>query len=112
MTTSNVLIEQGATFTLAVALASGYDGLTPRATIRDAFGGTALATLTCTVVSGNSTTLSLTAAETAALIAGDDARPGERDAILGHWDLETESLDGVVVRHRQGTVVLSREVTT
>lgn len=110
-TTLDLSIEQGATFAQAVSLGASYDGQTPRAVVRCDFadGGPVLVELACTVVASGSTTLSLTAAQTAALRAGAD-NPDRRAVPLGYWDLETEA-GGVVVRHRHGRVTLSREAT-
>jgi hypothetical protein len=106
----NITIEQGATFSQAVDVGASFNGLTPRGTLRRAFGGVKLADLTCTAVSGGNTTISLTAVQTAALTDLGE-RPDQREAIVGVWDLETESA-GTVVRHRHGQVILSREATT
>ncbi len=109
-TTLDLTIEQGATFSQVIALgAATWDGQTVTAKIRSAFGGNVLATLTGVIASGN-LTLSLTAAETAALVAPAFARADEREVLLGYYDAESAS-GGVVTRHRQGKVTLSREVT-
>jgi hypothetical protein len=109
----NLTIEQGATFSQVVAVGEAYNGLSPRGTIRRSFGGDSLASLTCSAVAAGNTTISLTAAQTAAL-QPLSALPSERDVVIGVWDLETPTADAtpVVTRHRQGKVILSREAST
>ncbi len=53
-------------------------------------------------------TLSLTAAQTAALQAPPYARADEREIVIGYYDAESVNA-GVVTRHRQGKVTLSRK---
>jgi hypothetical protein len=114
-TALNLTIEQGATFSQVVNLGTTYTGLTPTAMLRRSFGsgsggGDLIASFSCTAVDGSgNTTVSLTATVTAALQA-IGALPSEREAVLGVWDMETINA-GVVVRHRQGKVILSREAT-
>lgn len=104
----NIIIRQGATFATTLRLGSAYDGLVPRATIRDRFGGAEIATLTCSTVASGLSTLSLSAAQTAALPAGPSS---DRQSVLGVFDVETES-SGVVIRHAEGIALMSREATT
>jgi hypothetical protein len=105
----DITVEQGATYSLAVTVGTTYNGLTPRGSIRSAFGGNKLADFTCSVVSAGITTITLSATITAAMVSPsiyDDLR----EVIIGSWDLETDS-SGTVVRHRQGRVTLSLEAT-
>jgi hypothetical protein len=104
-TTQHLTIEQGVAFSQAIAVGDDYDDLQPTAQIRDRFNGRLVADLTCSVVAAGSTTVSLTAAQTAALCILDDQRPDLREALLGQWDLVT------TVRHVQGRVTLSRSAT-
>lgn len=109
-TNLNLTIEQGATFSQVINIGAALVGVTPTASIRDKFGGTKLADLTCSAVTaGGDTTISLTATVTAGLSA-PNALPSERDAVIGVWDMET-LVTATVVRHRQGKVILSREAT-
>ncbi len=64
----NLSIDQGATFSQTIAVGSTYSGYTVRGKLRQTgFLGALLADLTCTAVSvGGDTTISLTAAQTAA----------------------------------------------
>lgn len=110
-TNLDITIEQGATYSQAIALgANTWDGQTVRASIRAKFGGAKLLDLTGVIAAGT-LTLSLTAAQTAGLTPPAWARDDERDALLGYYDAESVSGD-TVTRHRQGKVYLSREVST
>lgn len=109
-TNLNLTIEQGATFSVDVNVGTTYNGRTPTAKIRNRFGGTLLATPSCTAVSAGVTTVSLTAAQTAALTAPASARDDERDVVIGYWEM-IDTNAGVVTRQRQGTVTLSRQVS-
>jgi hypothetical protein len=112
-TTLNLTIEQGATFSQTIAVGNTYDGYTARAKLRSQFGpcGELLATFTCSAVSSGNVTLSLTAAQTALLLAPTWAQWDERSILIGVWDLELVS-GATVVRARQGEVDLSLEATT
>jgi len=108
-TVLNLTIEQGATFTQAVAVGAAYDGYTARAALRSGFGGALLATYTATTVASGSTTLGLAAAITAALTPPTWA-DASREITLGVYELELVSPDGlIVVRARQGSATLSRK---
>jgi hypothetical protein len=109
-TTLNLTIEQGANLSQVITVGTTYNGRTPSAKIRDRFGGTLLTSPSCTAVSAGDTTISLTAAQTAALSAPAYARDDERNVVIGYWEL-TDTNAGVVTRLRQGTVTLSRQVS-
>ena len=105
----DLLIEQGATFSVAIPIGSAYDGHTAVATVRSDYStsSTLVSTLTCSAVSGGSVTVSLTATQTAAMAVPVYARPDTQDVIVGWWSLETSNA-GVVTRHRTGVVTLRR----
>ena len=105
-TTLNLLIDQGATFSQDVSVGTSRNGLFPRAVIRDSFGGSLIATLACTVVAAGSTTLSLTAAQTAAIVRPRWGSANERESFLGVWELEIPN-GATVSRTHQGEVRLS-----
>lgn len=106
----DLTIEQGATFSQAIALgATTWNGQVVTAQIRSKFGGGILATLTG-VIASDTLTLSLTAVQTALLQAPAYARDDEREVVIGYYDAESVSA-GVVTRHRQGKVTLSREAS-
>ncbi len=112
-TTLHLLIEQGATFsqTIAVATGSTYDAYTARAKLRQTgFAGAVLAEFTCSAISSGSMTVSLTATQTGAILAPAWASADERAVPVGVWDLELVS-GATVVRSRQGVVKLSLEAT-
>jgi hypothetical protein len=110
-TALDLTIEQGATFSQAIALGAGtWDGQVVTAQIRSAFGGQLLATFTGVIASGT-LTLSLTATQTAAIQGPAHARADEREIVIGYYDAESVNA-GVITRHRQGKVTLSREVST
>lgn len=114
----NLLIRQGATFEAEVTLAnpdaSAVDltGATVRAQVRrkalDA--GSPLATFTVAVTDapGGVFTFSLSAAQTAALTAGEDPAAAESRAV---WDMELEDAAGRITPVFQGQVTIHREVT-
>jgi hypothetical protein len=108
----NLTIDQGATFSQTIAVGVSYSGYTVRGKIRQAgFLGATLAEFTCTAVSvGGDTTISLTAAQTAALCAPTWSAADERLVDLGVYDLELVS-GATVVRSREGIAKLSREAT-
>ena len=106
--TLNLLIDQGATFTQAVSVGTSFNGLTPRAVIRDSFGGSLIATLACSVVSAGSTTLSLAAVQTIAIARPASASARERESLLGVWELEIPN-GATVTRTHQGEARLSLE---
>lgn len=105
--TLNLNIDQGATFSQVVAAGLAHSGSTTRAVMRRYFGGGIVATFACTAVdvSGN-TTVSLTAAETAVLVAPPHVRHDERKVPIGFWELEV--IGATVTRTHQGSVTLSR----
>lgn len=109
--TTHLIIEQGADLSQAITGLTSYNGQTARAMIRSSFGGALLAELTCSAIADGSCTVSLTAAQTALLVAGPDAGINQRDVAIGWWDLEAVNGD-TVTRLAQGRVILSREVTT
>jgi hypothetical protein len=89
-------------------------GATVEAKVRDNFGTTSnvLATFTAAITDApnGQATISLTAAQTAALVAPAGTQDAARLAAIGFWDLEfTEG--GFTYRYAQGNVTLSREVT-
>jgi hypothetical protein len=112
-TTLNLTLEQGATFsqTIAVASDTSLDAYTARARVRRrGFRGCLVVDLTCSAILNGSLTVSLTAAQTAALIPPTWAEVDQRLIDLGVWDLELVS-GSTVVRSREGVVKLSREAT-
>lgn len=111
-TKQDITIEQGATYSDTLAVGTAYNTYTARGKIRDAFGGNVLADFTGGTVTAGSVSISLTAAQTAALTATDVQSDQDREVPLGFYDIELVSGDLVtVVRVRQGKVILSREVT-
>jgi hypothetical protein len=106
----NLTIEQGATFTQAIALgASTWNGQSATALLYDRFGGNLLATLTCSAIAADSVTISLTAAETGELDAPAYIRNTERKFVFGYWEL-TATTGPTITRLREGVVYLSRQV--
>ncbi len=113
--TLHLTVEQGATFSQTIAVTSGaattYDAYTARAKLRQCgFRGAVLAEFTCSAIAAGSMTISLTAAQTALLVAPVWARVDDRSVQVGVWDLELVS-GSTVVRSREGVVKLSREAT-
>ncbi len=109
----HLTIEQGATFSQAIAVSGGntLDAYTARAKIRRrGFLGCELVAFTCSAISSGNMTLSLTADQTAMLLAPAWAEVDQRLVDIGVWDLELVS-GATVIRSRQGTVKLSREAT-
>ncbi len=109
MTARNLtlVIEQGATFSQAFGLGTAKNGRTCRAILRPSFLSYLLATFACSDVADGVTNVSLTNAETAALIAPPNAGLRDREVLYGTWELE--STDGTTVdREYQGQVLLSR----
>ena len=87
-------------------------GVTAAAKIRDAFTGSVIVTLTCPVVTGASSTVTvtMTSAATAALTVPAGTPADVRVATIGVWDLELT--DGTnTYRFAEGVVSLSREAT-
>ncbi len=107
-TATDITIEQGATFSLPLSIDAALNGLTPVAVIRRAFGGAVVAVLDCSEITAESTTVSLTAAETAALVG--HALPMTRTAVLGVWDMLVDNA-GTLVRPFEGQALLSRGAT-
>jgi len=109
-----LVINQGETFSRVIAIlvdsvVLDLTGYTVAAKIRatfDAASGTAITAAVTTAAAGE-VTISLTAAQTAALSV---TSPGTREASLGFWDLEITT-GAVVTRVLQGTVTLSQEAT-
>jgi hypothetical protein len=86
-------------------------GFTPALKIRDTYGGTVLATATCTIPIGSDGAIiaRLTPAVTAALTA-PSAQATQRVAQIGYYDLDiTDGTDRATLV--AGNVSLSREVT-
>ncbi len=109
-TNLDLTIEQGATFSQAIALgASTWNGQAATAQIRSKFDGGKLVDITAAIAT-DTLTLSLTAVQTAALVAPAYARADEQTVLIGYYDVESISGD-VVTRHRQGRVYLSRGIT-
>lgn len=106
----HLTIEQGATFSQTLTVGTTFNGLTPRAQLRDGFTGALLATFACTTVSSGQTTISLTATETAALPV--PAWVGhQRRFCLGIYDVEVPGAASAVTRTHEGNAYLSREAT-
>jgi hypothetical protein len=111
-----LVIVQGSTLSFGVTItdaATDFTGATARAKIMVDFASrTILQALTVTVnaaINGSMTlTISLTAAETAALT---NVTAGERRQSIGVYDLEVVLSGGSVIRMMQGTAQLSREAT-
>jgi hypothetical protein len=120
-TVQDLTIEQGASFSLTVAVGVGYAGKQPRSRIRDrlppgraygAYPTLSLVDFTCSVVDGSgNTVLTLSDVQTAALISPPNARFDEVAPFLGFWDLEVPTAAGGTDRLRRGKVYLSREAT-
>ncbi len=88
----NITIEQGANYSLAVSAGVAHDGKSCRASIYDRFGGRLLATFACsTVNTAGITTITLTAAQTEAILAPANVRDTDREIPIGVWDLEAIS---------------------
>lgn len=116
--TIDIVVQQGATYYAEYELEDAgspidLTGCTATAKIKDVFGGTTLETFTCAIPTpaNGIVTLTLTAAETAAM-TGTFANTSARTAIIGVWDFEIIDGSSQVARPAQGTVTLSREVTT
>ena len=113
-TKQNIIIEQGATFSLPLTVGTNYNTWTGRGKIVDAFGGNVLAEFAVATVAAGATTVSLTSAQTAALAPAIEPRDIDREVELGFYDIElvnatTGSTE--IVRIREGKVTLSREAT-
>lgn len=116
-TSYDLAVVQGSTLTRVFQVIIGgaiqdLTGVTAAAKVRDVFTGAVLQLLTCTVVTGvNSTvTVSLTQAQTAALTVAVGTPADVRVSSIGVWDLELT--DGVsTYRFAEGIVTLSREAT-
>jgi hypothetical protein len=109
-TTLDLTIEQGATFSQPITLgAATWDGQATTAQLRTTYDGGKLIDFTAAIAAGI-LTLSLTAAQTAALSAPAYARADEQLIQIGYYDVESIS-GAVVTRHRQGRVYLSRGIT-
>jgi hypothetical protein len=113
--TYDITIEQGADLSLPVTITmTGVDfsGYTARAKVRNTFetGGAAVVSFTVTngaqSVGSYALTLSLTAAQTAALTANASGRL----YVIGYWDLEILT-GSVVTRVLQGKATLAMEAT-
>lgn len=93
-------------------VAVNLTGLTASAKIKDAFGGTLLATITCAITTpaNGQISVSLAAAATGALtIPG--AATNIRSGLVGYYDLQVT--DGsLIVTLAGGQVTLWREITT
>jgi hypothetical protein len=110
-TSLDLIIEQGATFSQAVALgASTWDGQATTAQVRQTYDGNLLVAFTAAIAAGT-LTLSLTAVQTATLVAPPYARPDEQNILIGYYDAESVNA-GVITRHRMGKVYLSRGITS
>lgn len=109
--TLNLTIEQGANFSQAVTVDTALNGRTPTGNIYDRFGGCLLVALTASQVAAGSTTLTLTAAQAAALRAPAYIRNTERSCVIGYYEL-IDTNAGVITRLKQGDVTLSRQVST
>lgn len=112
-------IIQGSTLSLSCALTQGgvafnLTGYTMAAKIRRTFSAAAsLQDITCTITNaaGGLYTLSLTAAETAALVINPtETNVNMRDNTIGVYDVEITT-GATVTRIMQGTVTLSQEAT-
>jgi len=104
--TAELTIEQGATWTVVVTAtdsaggAYSLTGLTPYCQIRRSAAETTAIDVTCVVTLPNVITLSLTAAQTAAM------------APYRHvYDVELRSVGGTVIRLLRGGVTVIEEVT-
>jgi hypothetical protein len=116
-TAYDLAIVQGSTLTRVFQVVIGgviqdLTGVTAASKVRDVFTGSVIQLLTCSVVTGaNSTvTVSLTMAQTAALTVPAGTPADVRVSSIGVWDLELT--DGVsTYRFAEGIVTLSREAT-
>lgn len=108
----HITIEQGADFSRALTVNTALNGFTPRAQLRDQFSGALLATFSFTAVASGATTMSLTAAVTAALAAPVYTGSRQRRIQIGVYDVEVPGNGGAVTRTHQGDVYLSLEATT
>lgn len=113
---TTLVIVQGSTLSFTVTITDAskdFTGYTGRAKIRNNFATLTLVTdltvATTSAVNGSmAMTVSLTAAQTAALA---NTTNGERRQVIGVWDLEIVN-GSDVLRMLQGTAYLSREATT
>lgn len=112
-------IVQGSTLSLSCAITQGgvaYDltGYTIAGKIRTKFSSASSLqdlTLTVTNAAGGLFTLSLTAAQTAALaVPSTSTTPDTRENPIGVYDVEITS-GATVIRIMQGSVMLSQEAT-
>lgn len=111
---TNITVEQGATFALSLNAKFGgspmnLTGATVVAKIRRAFGDSSALVAFTTAVTAPATdgklTVSLTAAQTAALTPLQPSQT-DRDVAIGHWDLEVTTSDGTTRQMAYGTVRL------
>jgi hypothetical protein len=109
-TAKNLTIEQGATFSQTLNLgASTWDGQTATAKLYDRFNGVLIATFTCSAITAQNVTISLTAAQTKALIVPAWVRNTERKFTYGYYELVAQN-GAVISRLFEGVVLLSRAV--
>lgn len=113
----DLLIRQGATFDAAVTLTNPDDtpvdltGATVRAQIRRKALDTSLLaafTVTVTDAAAGAFTFGLTAAQTAALVAGENDFEANSRAV---WDMELEDASARITPVFYGQVLIHREVT-
>ncbi len=113
----NLKCEQGATFSRTVTISTGtpatpmnLTGYTARASVRKEATGPELVAMTCTILTpaNGSIVISLTAAQTAAIVT-----TGKRwsEASIYCYDLEIQSAGGTVLRVLNGEFQVSPEVT-
>lgn len=110
-TTRNITIEQGAAFSTTLSVGAGKAGDAVTAKIRAGFGGDLLATF-AGEIEDETLTISLTAAQTAALVAPTGTPDDLRDVVIGQYDAVSVDGDDVETRHLQGRVTLSRKAST
>lgn len=107
--TQNIVIEQGATFSVDLPMGTARDGLTTRAYLYDRFGGALIATFSTTTCANGITTMSLTAAQTGDITAPAWTTDDDTEVKLGMWMLET--VDGAAIeRCWQGPAYLALSV--
>lgn len=107
-TAQNITIQRGATFSTDLTVTSTA-GKSYAAKIAHRWWSS-LIDLTCTVADGTTVTISLTATQTANLALPAQIGRGDREALLGYWDM-VESDGSTVTRTHQGSVTISREAT-
>ncbi len=108
--TDIIVIEQGATFSKALAMGTARNGLACRAYLYDRIGGQSLAAITASDVANGITTISLTAAQTSVILAPIWTDPHESEIAVGVWMLET--VDGETIeRCWEGRAFLALRVT-